>query len=301
MGNYCLLTAIAIAVTTPCAAATLPATPATLVAVFNSARPGDLISLTGKFGAVTLADRDFGTNAVKISGWAASFTGTVNLKNVTGVTLRGGSFSVDRTTGVQRAISVYQSRRVTVDMVSVEGDGGGQGVIVYGGSTITVKNGSYRKLRIGVGYIDVAGGTISGNTFTAMASDGINITGSSNHVTASTNRCQLPEPTDGAHPDCIQMWSDVGKPQLSDITITANNISGETQGITLFDRGGQRIVITNNIINTSYPQGIACSLCDYSRITGNTLTTLPGARWRTVINATGVGLVLSNNTIGLRP
>ncbi|KPF64437.1 hypothetical protein IP88_13705 [alpha proteobacterium AAP81b] len=301
MRNYCLTAAMCMAVTTPCAAATSTATAATIAGIFASAKPGDLITLSGEFAGLTLADRDFGTTGIKIGAWGATFRGTVNLRNLVGVSWRGGSFAVEALGRTQRAMSIYKSARIIIDMPSIGGDGGGQGIIAQSSSAITVKNGSYRQLRIGIGYTDIATGTISGNVFTAMSSDGINITGASSRVTASANRCQLPEPSEGAHPDCIQLWSDTGKPQLRDITLTNNRVYGATQGINLFDRGGVRIVITNNIVATSYPQGIACYLCDASRITGNVVTTEPGARWRTMINGTGVGLVISGNSVGLKP
>ncbi|KPF61516.1 hypothetical protein IP88_15700 [alpha proteobacterium AAP81b] len=297
------MAALTMALATPCAAANLPATPATAAAVFASAQPGDVVTLTGSFASFSLADRDFGTAGLRVSAWGATFSGTVTFTNVTGLSWRGGLSTVVPVTTSQRAFNIQRSTRVTLDMVSIGGNGNGlgYGIIAQNSSAITVKGASIRKLRLGIGYLDVAGGTISGNLLTAMTSDGINITGSSSQITASANRCQLPAPSTGAHPDCIQMWSDTGKPQLADITLTGNIVSGATQGITLFDRGGQRIVITGNTIDTSYPQGIACYLCDASRITGNTLTTQAGARWQTVINATGVGLVVSDNSIGPRP
>ena len=137
-----------------------------------------------------------------------------------------------------------------------------------------------------------------------MSSDGINIAGSHN-VTATGNSCSGTVISAGAHPDCIQMWSIAGRPVQSDITLSKNIINGPTQGLTSFTEangGGLRISIIDNIIATSYPQGIACYGCVDSIITGNILTTLAGARWRTSINVfNGRNNIVANNSVGAKP
>ncbi len=279
-------------------AATFTAGPTTIVATIANAKPGDVVTITGNFTNFTIANRDFGAAGLVINGWDARFTGTFTLRNVTGLALRGVTFTVPPTTATTRAIAIGTSRRILIEYPAITGGGTGYGIIAQASSDVTISNGRFRALRLGLGYIDVAGGRIADNSFIAMSSDGINVTGSSSKVDLIGNSCSGTAISPGAHPDCIQMWSTAGKPQLSDITITQTSVSGATQGITLFDLGGQRITIADNRVDTSYPQGIACYLCDDSRITGNVLTTQPGARWRTVINATGRNLVLETNSIG---
>lgn len=283
---------------TPVHAANLAAGPSNVDAVLAAAAPGDIVTLAGNFTALSIVNRDFGTAGLRINAWNAAFTGTLTISNVTGVTVRGGKFTVPPTTASTRGINIYGSRRIGIEYPTIAGSGSAYGIIAQVSSDIAVSNARMRALRLGLGYIDVTGGRIADNSFTAMSSDGINVAGSSSRITLIGNSCQGTVISPGAHPDCIQMWSTAGKPQLSDITITQTAVSGATQGITLFDLGGRRITIANNRVDTSYPQGIACYLCDDSRIADNVVTTQPGARWRTVINATGTNMVLSNNSIG---
>lgn len=53
-----------------------------------------------------------------------------------------------------------------------------------------------------------------------------------------------------------------------------------------------------NIVNTSFPQGIACYECYSSIFTDNVLTTLPGSSYRTSMNIVGGGHnIISNNVV----
>jgi hypothetical protein len=279
-------------------AATLIASPDNFGTIMAAARPGDSVTVAGNFGGVTIIDRDFGAAGLRINAWGATFTGTFGLRNVIGLTLRGGKFSVPPTSTTARAIGITGSHRISIEYPAISGSGSAYGIIAQASSEITVSNGRFRALRLGLGFIDISGGRIADNGFIAMSSDGINVAGSSSRITLIGNSCAGTAISPGAHPDCIQMWSVAGKPQLADITITKTSVSGATQGITLFDLGGQRIIIADNRVNTSYPQGIACYLCDDSRITGNVVTTEPGARWRTSINASGTNLVVEGNSVG---
>jgi hypothetical protein len=273
------------------------AAPDNISSIIAAAAPGDTVTLAGSFGALAITDRDFGTAGLRLNAWGATFTGTVSLRNVVGLSLRGAKFSVPPTTANTRGIGITGSRRISIEYPTMTGKGSAYGIIAQSSSEISVSNGRFRSLRLGLGYIDVSGGRIADNSFIAMSSDGINVAGSSSKITLVGNSCSGTVIAPGAHPDCVQMWSTAGKPQLAEITITRTSISGATQGITLFDLGGQRITIADNRINTSYPQGIACYLCDDSRITGNVVTTEPGAKWRTSINATGNNLVVEGNSV----
>lgn len=300
MGRIYLAAAMLLAANGPAMATVWTATPSNVDSIFAGAKAGDSITLKGNFGSLSLRDRDWSAAPIRVSAWGAVFQGTVGMRNVQGVVWRGGQYQV--ATATDRAISVYNAGRITFDGVVLKGAGlGGQGLIAQYSSDISVKNGAYSGIKIGIGYNDVQRGAISGNSFTRMTSDGINIAGSSSQISATANSCSGFTPSLGAHPDCLQMWSTVGKPQLQLITITGNTVTGPTQGITLFDNGGKQITIANNRVDTSYPQGIACYLCDSSSITGNIVTTEPGATYRTSINATGKNLVVSGNSVGVRP
>lgn len=297
MGRFYLAAAMVLAANGPAMATVWTATPGNVDSIFAQAVAGDSITLKGYFTGLWLRDRDWTASPVRVSAWNATFTGTVNLRGVKGLVWRGGQYRV--ATATDRAISLYDAGRITFDGLQLRGSGlGGQGLIAQVSSDISVKNGSYSGIKLGVGYVDVTRGAISGNVFTAMTSDGINIAGSSSQISATANSCSAFAPTPGAHPDCIQMWSTIGKPQLQLITVSGNTVSGATQGITLFDNGGKQITIANNRVDTSYPQGIACFLCDNSSITGNVVTTQAGAIWRTSINATGNNLTISGNSVG---
>lgn len=273
---------------TSASAAILTASPSTFAAVFASARSGDTVRLTtGTYGKFIFRDRSF-TTPVTIDARSARFVETLTFKNVNGLTLRGGTYVVPNVLSA-RAISITDGVNIAVYTPVVTGFASTQGVIFTRGRNLTVNDGSFRGLKVGIGYLGVDGGTLLGNRFTRMTSDGIQI-GDSRNIRASFNNCSDTRIQANAHPDCIQLWSVAGHTPQNNIELSDNVAVGPTQGFTSFNGsagGGDRIKMLRNRIDTSYPQGIACYECRDSVITDNVLTTLVDAQHRTSLNVVG--------------
>ncbi len=291
-------------VSVPAHAAILAATAANLSSVFASASGGDTIKLSGRFGTLGLSNRAF-TSTVTMDATNAQFTDTLAISDVSRLTVLGGTFgSSTGATRTGRAVGIYNSNNVTFSKSFFVGNGTGVGITTAGAANINVSADNFRNLKLGIGVTSSNDVCISSGRFIGMTSDGINIA-DSHRVTATGNRCSGTAPAVGAHPDCIQLWSVLGNAVQSDIMLTRNIVSGATQGLTSFNPdngGGLRISMIGNTISTSFPQGIACYACVDSVFTGNKLTTLPGAQWRTSINIVGGGNnIIANNTVGARP
>ena len=286
------LLATSAALSAPANAAILNATGANLRAVFNIAQAGDTIKVTGNVGTLALKNRLF-SRTVILDATNATFSDSLSINGVSNLTILNGTFgSWTQSMRTSAAIGVYDSSGVVITKSKFIGNGTGVAIRMGGVTKSAISAALVNGFKAGIGLTSVTDTRISSSRFVNMTSDGINIA-DSHRIEATTNSCYGSKPSLGAHPDCIQLWSIAGRPMISDITLSNNTVTGATQGLALFDGGGIRIKIIDNIINTSYPQGIACYDCYDSTITGNVLTTLPGSRWRTSINIVGG----ANNTV----
>jgi hypothetical protein len=292
--------------TSPALAAKFTASSATLKAVFAAAGAGDTIALTGSFGKLGLSNRSFAKPLI-IDARKATFTGTLDVDTVDGLMFVGGRFGT-ATSDWQNGgtIRVQDSGNITFKSLTMIGDGLGKarGITFHDSKNISLLNSSFTGFRGAGGVNNVTNGLFSGNRITKSTSDGFNFV-DSHFITATGNICSGGIPSAGAHPDCIQLWSLVDRPVQSDIRIIKNKVYGYTQGFTSFDPergGGLRIEISDNYINTSQPNGIACYACVDSIFTGNVLITAPGANYLTRINIIGgSNNVIANNSIGPGP
>lgn len=303
MGSACLFLGLACQ---PLAAAVLPATSATIKSVFATANDGDTIVLAGIFGRTNLADRSF-AKSLTIDASNASFNGQLTMRAVAGVKVRGGLFSMapgDAQNGL--AVRVDFSDRVSFLNAAFVGAGIAteRGLAFVKSTNVLVKSSRFTGLRQGIGIDTVTGAMLTENNFVESTSDGIDIA-NSHDVTAISNLCKGSIPSPGAHPDCIQLWSVAGQPMQSDIRLLNNKALGVTQGFTSFDpdaASGIRISIIGNWVETSMSQGIACYGCFDSVITGNTLITQPGAKYRTFLRVPGgSNNIVADNNIGFLP
>lgn len=301
--NHVVASCLFVVGTTPALAVQLDATSANLKSVLAAVASGDTIRLSGAFDGFALQNRSF-TNRVKIYASGATFTNTVSINNVTNLDFVGGTFGSAATRyqdgGTIRVVGGSGIRFLSPTLVG-DGAGKARGISFSDTTRFTVDRGKFEGFRLAVAVGDSTRGTVSNNRITKATSDGINIAGS-HFITARGNHCSNTIISLGAHPDCIQLWSRVGEPIQSDIKIQFNQAHGYTQGFTSFDPGdasGLRIEITDNIVATSLPQGIACYGCFDSLITRNTLTTLPGANHRTTIRAPGgANNIVTANSVG---
>ena len=276
-------------------AAVLIADETNLKSVFANVRSGDTIQVNGSFGPYWLQNRTFQPR-VKLDATRAEFTDTLTIQNVIGLTVVGGKFG-SKTMPMRstRTVIISKSRNINFRDNTFFGNGliakgkASHGLIVRNSVDVQISLGTFRNFHTGLLVLSSVNIKLDRNLFFAMTSDGIDIA-DSHFVTAIGNRCQDTIVSEGAHPDCIQLWSVLGQPVQSDVVLTGNTAIGNTQGFTSFnaeDGGGLRISMLNNSVTTSYPQGIACYNCVDSVIEYNSLATLPGSKYQTLMNIIG--------------
>lgn len=297
----------ATAASTAASAATLAATPTTLEGALARAKPGDTVVLgDGNYRGLRIVGRTF-EPALTIEARAARVTG-VELRDVKGVTLRGGQYHLPAPVKHPRNGSLVFGQTIRVDASQgvkvIDADvlgpgvleangpfGDGYGVFVVRSSGIEVVSSRFRGFKTGIVLSKVDGFTMRANVFRAMRSDGIQI-GEGRRGLIEDNDCGATRIRDIEHPDCIQLWSRPTSPPTADIVIRRNRAVGTMQGVFLgnkvregVDDGGfDRITIEDNILDVGYPNGIAIEDGRNSVVRNNKVTTIAGARWRASIN-----------------
>ena len=249
-------------------AATTTATPVTVDATFAAARGGDTI---------VLAPGDYLPFHVTGKHWDPPLTvdakaarlAQVAFNATSGVAWHGGTFDGGKT--YRTGWSAGTSDHITVD-------------------GLTLSN----YIRNGIVIGESSDIRVSHNVMIGGGSDGMDIA-LSRRVTIDHNECREGVPTPGAHPDCIQLWSRPTAPPVADITITDNRMSGDTQGITMFNhiRGGvddggfDRIRIENNYVRVKQWHGIALWDCRDCVVRNNRVDAIPNGRVRAWIKVVG--------------
>jgi nitrous oxidase accessory protein NosD len=233
------------------------------------ARPGDTITLEpGDYGRVNVQNLNF-AKAVTVKGSGAIFR-TIRLWSVTGLHFDGISVATPpggRTMGVD----IRRASDVRLDSITVTGS------------------------RIGIGIGRSSDIAVTNSSLSGLQSDGINIA-LSRKIMISGNSCRDFSPIHseydangtltkvGDHPDCIQSWSRPDLPPVADILVENNRMEGDMQGIFfgnhirngVDDGGFDRIIVRNNIVRVTHPNGIALLDARDSIVTGNRVSTFPG-------------------------
>lgn len=282
-------------------ASVIYATSTTLKSAWSIAKSGDTIKLEGKFGLESLQYKT-ASPPITIDATKATFTDSLKINYVDGIKIVGGTFdSRGGPTTYGRAIVVYNSANLSFDKQNIIGPGehAGQGIALNYVTNASVTNGTFTNLGLGVGVGASTNVVISSNKVVGSVTDGFDIAGS-HMVTVANNNCSGGAPSVGAHPDCVQLWSVKGTAVQSDIKIIDNIATGRTQGFDSFTPqwgGGLRITMTGNIVNNTYPQGMACYGCVDSIFTDNFLIAQPLAPHFTNMNIVGgSGNLIANNT-----
>ncbi len=272
----------------PAAATTLTATPATIQSVLTKARGGDTIVLSaGVYSRITVYNLK-PTTPITINARAATIR-YLPFQNSSNFTLIGGAFGPSP----YGTVTFLDSQNITAE----------DGVYTGAGTVALAVNRSQ--------HINLVSNTITGSR-----GDGIDIS-ASQYVLVQSNSC-LNNIVTVIHPDCVQMWSVLGQPQVSHITITGNRARGATQGFDLFDHGyggGSYIDVDNNVICTTVTWAGQVNAATNSTMIGNVAYTLPGIQvgwapptWQLTANLTTTpdggdtrGNVFKNNVNGAKP
>ena len=267
------------------ALALLAADPGSAARVIAGAAPGDTVRLVpGRYPTIVVKNRAF-SPPLTIDATGASVASVV-IGNSSGVNWKGGTIVGDTSQPVA----------------------GGFGILAKLSTKITITGAAISYFRSGIVFDQVDGGTISGNALTAMSSDGIDIALSRN-VMIDHNACSNFNPSDGAHPDCIQAWSRPGFAPTSDLKIYYNTAVGAMQGVSFFnhtrdgidDGGYDRIKIVGNTVLNLYGAGIALVACRDCVARENSVSSLPDYYNKAQLWVTGGSVEQCGNDVPMVP
>ncbi|NJS14111.1 MAG: hypothetical protein HC788_05205, partial [Sphingopyxis sp.] len=166
------------------------------------------------------------------------------------------------------------------------------------------------------------------NKLTGLRSDGVNIA-ESQRVVVEGNSCANFNPiaalydadgtkiVDGDHPDCVQAWSRSTSAPTADVVIRGNSMTGHMQGIFfgnhirdgVGDGGFDRIVVENNYMNISRPNGIYMTDARTVRIVNNEVQTIPGSTMKAgtyvvrsnIKSIRNINIIACGNIVGAQP
>ena len=296
------LLALASATTGAAAQQVITLTPTSnLSVVLAGLRPGDTLRITGSFAApLALRNRDFGNMQVDAS--AATFQGGLVLSNVHNLAFSGGTYGrSDLALRAWHTVRVEFSSNISLAQGLYLGnnDNRGSGLLVVKSNQVTVRDSRFSGHSTGLGVRSSTAVLITRNTITGSFADGINVV-DSQRVIVSSNSCSAFTPGAGSHPDCVQLWSQLGRPLQSDIAVLNNSAIGNMQAFVSFDPrtgSGERLIFAGNYAAVTYTHGVSCTRCNDSIFIDNVLTNLPEARWGapTVRLTEGLRNLVANN------
>jgi hypothetical protein len=271
----------------------IAATCLTLASALSGAEPGAVIRLTPPKTPcpfVELSGFRSGGAPVVIDAGETVFAAGLRMKEVDGITIRGGEFhSIGGKTPY--ALHVRLSSRVRVE-----------------GSRFT---NSLRGLVVGKSQ-DIA---IVDNRFFDLIAEGVNLAGverfevRGNDVrdfSPRPSQCTAPDGSietkvpkkacearggtwkDGHHPDCVQFWGGT-----RDGHVVGNRCTGQMQGI--FGPADQ-VLVENNIVEVTFPNAIRLGGTG-NRIRNNVVKAAPGARFAPRITLRGEGNFACGNIV----
>lgn len=239
---------------------------AQLVAALSKAVGGETFVLApGNYGSVVFNGRNFGSQ-VTIQSQSPGLAKMTEIKildssNITFKGLDVGRAMAPVEQDFGKMVSVYSSRNVTLDGVTLHGSldnnpkNDGWGLYVTDSSGFNITNSNLTELSRGMVIQRSSGINVAANHFSNMRSDGSNFA-AVDTVTIKDNHFTNFHPAVGDHPDAIQFWTTGQAKGSANITITGNQIiqgSGAAlQGIFMRDEVGtlpfKNVKIDNNLI-----------------------------------------------------
>ncbi len=154
---------ISLAAATVAQSSTLNATAETIGGVWNAARPGDTIRLSGSFGLTWLQNKS-STRGITLDATRAIFTDSLVIKHVDGLKVIGGTYGATAggPTAYGRAVVIRGGSNIGFYTPVVVGNAGGQGISFSDTVNATVKSGNFAGLYSAISMTRVTGGYMSG-------------------------------------------------------------------------------------------------------------------------------------------
>lgn len=299
--------ALAALMAVPAQAATLHATPQSLVAMLARAHGGDTVSLApGTYGGWTPKGLTFSPGVTITSADPAQ---RATFTNFEAHNLKGFTFSNLEMLAQAPGYFVFQvfdSSDIHFDHVDVHGSLDGdphndaEGIRIVGGGDVSITNSEFHELKRAAAISTSTGVKVSGNTAHDLQVTGFMFAAAS-QVKITGNTIWNIKPVEGDHPDAIQFLTAGTTTPSADITIAGNVIyrgsGGGTQGIFLRDQVGtlpyEGVTIAENLIVGTGYNGILVMGAKTLSVTDNELVSNPGSTndtWILVQAADGVTL-----------
>lgn len=246
-----------------------------VLTLIANAKPGETIDIPSTFSGPLVISGKHYADPITLRNYSSTIENIV-IRDSSNIIVEGGA--VMGGPNVTYAVQMDRAKSVTI-----------RGMTITGAVRGIVMN---RSESIGVFQ----------NRLFGLRTDGINAA-ESRKIIIEGNSCSNFNPIlpvydsagnlvkDGDHPDCIQLWSRPTTAPTADIVIRGNSMNGYMQGIFLgnhvragVDDGGfDRVVIENNYVDISFPNGIYVGAGRFVRIVGNQVMTVDDARLRTGI------------------
>jgi Ca2+-binding RTX toxin-like protein len=274
----------------------------TLLQALATAQPGDTIQLaSGNYGDVLIQNLDFAANVTIASADPANpaVFDTLRLKSVSNLTLDGIQVTNELEPGEptwSSALRIDQSLNIQIVNSEITGSVDGDyrndanGIVVLDSENITISDSSVHDLTNGISVGRSTGVSITNNQIYDIRTDGIQAANTRGTVIdGNIIRDFHPAYDLGDHPDMIQIWNDGSFGDVTDITITNNQLLKGTgdnvQAILIQGQHGpnaapyttSNITIAQNTINAGSAQGIWVSDAENVTIDANVITEAAGA------------------------
>ncbi len=291
------------------AAAVLMATPETASRQLGQAEAGDVVRFApGDYGRVTIKDKRFLPRLTLEAGDAKM---RLFLIDSSGIDVVGGQFGGTRAAAPDGGAAAEMTRFDANGRRSIPSAGGGDlqtgyGAMIKGSSHVEFRGGRFADARTGLIISHSTDVVARDLRFERMTSDGINIA-AAQRVLVERIECHDFDPSPGAHPDCVQLWSPPSG-ATADITVRDSLARGRTQGFAGFNHpekgqtGFDRIKFIDNRAEVSFPHGISIYDCRDCEITGNVARPYTGARHRVIVRVIRcTDCMVADNSNGPRP
>jgi Ca2+-binding RTX toxin-like protein len=274
----------------------------TLLQALATAQPGDTIQLaSGNYGDVLIQNLDFAANVTIASADPANpaVFDTLRLKSVSNLTLDGIQVTNELEPGEptwSSALRIDQSLNIQIVNSEITGSVDGDyrndanGIVVLDSENITISDSSVHDLTNGISVGRSTGVSITNNQIYDIRTDGIQAANTRGTVIdGNIIRDFHPAYDLGDHPDMIQIWNDGSFGDVTDITITNNQLLKGTgdnvQAILIQGQHGpnaapyttSNITIAQNTIDAGSAQGIWVSDAENVTIDANVITEAAGA------------------------